>query len=125
MKTSARWPAECSHSSTSRVASGEPAAPRSSILDNALIGFCKVELADKPGEQAIDMGPELSFRVPGLPPAKSEDLSMLGPGHSHAPRVLKLLRTAKDALERSDFAPVDGGPIALDVVVHAPPGQDP
>jgi hypothetical protein len=98
---------------------------RTKILDNALIGFCKVELADKPGEQAIDMGPEVSFRVPGLPPAKSEDLSMLGPGHSHAPRVLKLLRTAKDALERSDFAPVDGGPIALDVVVHAPPGQDP
>lgn len=50
---------------------------------------------------------------------------MLGPGHSHAPRVLELLQAAKDALERSGFAAVDAGPVALEVVVHARPGQDP
>jgi hypothetical protein len=38
---------------------------------------------------------------------------------------MELLRAARDALQRSGFVPVDGGPVALDVVVHAPPGQDP
>jgi hypothetical protein len=97
---------------------------RTKILDNALIGFCRVELSDELDEPAIDMGPELWFRVPGLPPAKDEALSMLGAGHSHAPRVMELLRAARDALQRSGFIPVEGGPVALDVVVHAPPGQD-
>jgi hypothetical protein len=98
---------------------------RTKILDNALIGFCKVELSDELDEQMIDMGRELSFRVPGLPPAKNEALSMLGAGHSHAPRVLELLRATKNALERSGFTPVEAGPVALEVVVHAPPGHDP
>jgi hypothetical protein len=98
---------------------------RTKILDNALIGFCKVELPSEPDEQPIDIVRELSFRVPGLPPAKNEALSMLGAGHSHGPRVLELLRAAEDALQRSGFAPVDGGPVALNMVVHAPPGQDP
>jgi hypothetical protein len=98
---------------------------RTKILDNALIGFCKVELSDELDEQTIDMGRELSFRVPGLPPAKNEALSMLGAGHSHAPRVLELLRATKNALERSGFARVEAGPVALEVVVHAPPGHDP
>jgi hypothetical protein len=98
---------------------------RTKILDIALIGFCKVELSGELDEQAIDIGRELSFRVPGLPTAKNEALSMFGVGHSHAPRVLELLRAAKDALQRSGFVPVDGGPVALEVVVHTPPGQDP
>jgi hypothetical protein len=72
---------------------------RTKIVDNALIGFCKVELSNAPGEQTTPIGQALSFRVPGLPPAKNEALSMLGAGHSHAPRVLELLRAAKDALE--------------------------
>jgi len=98
---------------------------RTKILDNALIGFCKVELSSAPGDQPADRGRALLIRVPGLPPAKNEALSMLGPGHSHAPRVLELLRAAKDALERSGFAAVNAGPVALEVVVHARPGQDP
>ena len=65
------------------------------------------------------------IRVSGLPPAKNEALSMLGAGHSHAPRVLDLLRAAEDALQRSGFGPVEKGPVALEVVVHAPPGRDP
>jgi hypothetical protein len=97
---------------------------RTKLLDNALIGFCMVELPSELDEQPIDMGRELAFRVPGLPPAKNEALSLLEAGHSHALRVLGLLRAAQDALQRSGFAPVDGGPIALDLVVHAPPGRD-
>jgi hypothetical protein len=98
---------------------------RTKILDNALIGFCKVELLSEPGDQPADRGRALMIRVPGLPPAKNEALSMLGAGHSHAPRVLNLLRAAKDALHRSSFVPVEKGPVALEVVVHAPPGRDP
>jgi hypothetical protein len=98
---------------------------RTKILDNALIGFCKVELPSEPDEQLTGLGQELWFRVPGYPPAKNEALSMLGSGHSHAPRVLGLLRAARDALQRSSFIPVDGGPVALDVVVHTPPNRDP
>src|SRR6266540_3514295 len=64
---------------------------RTKILDNALIGFCRVELSDELDEQAIDVGPELSFRVPGLPPSKNEARSMLNAHHSHAPRVVELL----------------------------------
>jgi hypothetical protein len=68
---------------------------RTKILDNALIGFCKVELLSEPGDQPADRGRALMIRVPGLPPAKNEALSMLGAGHSHAPRVLNLLRAAR------------------------------
>jgi hypothetical protein len=50
---------------------------------------------------------------------------MLGAGHSHAPRVFELIRAAKEALQHSGFVPADGSPVALDVVVHAPPGKDP
>ncbi len=98
---------------------------RTKLLDNALIGFCKVELSDELDEQTIDMGPELSFKVPGLPPAKNTALSMLGAGRSHAPRVLELLRAAEDALQRSGFVRVEKGSVALEVVVHASPGQEP
>jgi hypothetical protein len=98
---------------------------RTKILDNALIGFCKIELSDERDEPAADTGRALLIRVPGLPPAKNEALSMLGAGHSHAPRVLELLQAADEALRRSGFVRVDGGPVALEVVVHAPPGRDP
>lgn len=38
---------------------------------------------------------QVSFDVPGFPPAKNEALSMLGAGHSHAPRVRLLLERAR------------------------------
>ncbi len=66
----------------------------------------------------------LMIEVAGFPPAKNEALSMLGAGHSHAPRVVALLGAAKDALEASGFVPVEGGTVALDVVVYAPPDRD-
>ena len=97
---------------------------RTKVIDNGLIGFCTVELSSEPGAQTTDVGQALSFRVAGFPPAKNEALSMLGVGHSHAPRVAELLRAARVALERSGFVPIESGPVALEVIVHAPPGRD-
>jgi hypothetical protein len=98
---------------------------RSKILDNALIGFCKVELSDQAIEYGTDARRGLVFTVPGFPPAKNEALSMLGVGHSHSSRVLSLLQAAKEALERSGFAPIDGRPVALEVTVNTPQDRDP
>jgi hypothetical protein len=67
----------------------------------------------------------ITFDVPGYPPAKNEALSMLGAGHSHAPRVRLLLEAAGQACRSQPFAPVDGGPVSLDVVLHCPTGQNP
>jgi hypothetical protein len=66
------------------------------ILDNALIGFCKAELGTSPlvVDETVesDAPNQVVLEVPGYPPAKNEALSMLGAGHSHAPRVRLLLR---------------------------------
>jgi hypothetical protein len=97
---------------------------RTKIIDNGLIGLCTVELSSEPGAQTTDVGRALWFRVAGFPPAKNEAVSMLGAGHPHAPRVVNLLRAAKDALGRSGFDPIEAGPVALEVVVHAPPGRN-
>lgn len=60
---------------------------RTKILDNALIGFCKVGSLTEPVENQDDQsGQEVVFTVAGFPPAKSEALSMLGVGHSHSSR---------------------------------------
>jgi hypothetical protein len=61
---------------------------------------------------------------PGWSPAKSEALSMLGPGHNHADRVVALLEVAQSALAATSFRPFDG-PIGLDVTLRAPTGKDP
>jgi len=62
---------------------------------------------------------EIILEVDGFPPAKNEALSMFGEKHSHAPRVLQLLREAHRAVNEIDFQPLLG-PISLDVVVRAP-----
>jgi hypothetical protein len=67
---------------------------------------------------------EIIFDVDGFPPAKNEALSMFGEKHSHAPRVLRLLREAHTALGEMDFKPLLG-PIGLEVVVRAPAQKDP
>ena len=63
---------------------------RTKILDNALIGFCKAELGTSPlvVDESLerDTPNQVVLEVPGYPPAKNEALSMLGAGHSHAPR---------------------------------------
>jgi hypothetical protein len=67
---------------------------------------------------------DISFRVDGFPPAKSEALSMLGEGHPHAPRVVTLLKAASEAISEQDLQPL-GGPIGLQVTLYAPAGVDP
>jgi hypothetical protein len=97
---------------------------RSKVIDNALIGYCKAELGEKlpASEDAVD---QVSFDVAGYPPIKNEALSMLSVNHPYAGRVKALLEAAEQARQAQGFVPVDAGPIALDVVVRAPSGQNP
>jgi hypothetical protein len=96
---------------------------RTKILDNALIGFCKLHLAGLSTDAKDDALNRISFDVLGFPPAKSEVLSMLGAGHSHAERVLLLLAAARQARDEQAFVPIDAGHVALEVVVRAPIDQ--
>jgi hypothetical protein len=97
---------------------------RSKVLDNALIGFCQSELGDQPWG-AAEATNEVSFEVVGYPPAKNEALSMLGSGHSHAPRVRSLLAAAQQACATHGFAPIDEGTVGLSVVLRCPTGRNP
>jgi hypothetical protein len=67
---------------------------------------------------------EISFEVDGFPPAKNEALSMLGPAHPHAARVIRLLQAAQLATSGSGFRPF-AGPIGLKVTLYAPTDQHP
>lgn len=101
---------------------------RTKILDNALIGFCKAELGTSPlVDPALenDAPNQVVLEVPGYPPAKNEALSMLGAGHGHAPRVRLLLEAARQACIVQGFTPITQSRVGLDVVVHAPAGQNP
>ena len=102
---------------------------RTKILDNALIGFCKAELGTSPlvvdGTVERDAPNLIVLEVPGYPPAKNEALSMLGARHSHAPRVRLLLQRAQQACTVPGFTPITQSRVGLDVVVHAPAGQNP
>lgn len=97
---------------------------RTKVLDNALIGFCRAELGGNPPAPE-DAPNQVSFDVQGYPPAKSEALSMLGAGHSHAPRVRLLLETAVQACQQQDFVPVTESRVVLEVVVGVPPAGAP
>jgi hypothetical protein len=96
---------------------------RTKVIDNAVIGFCKAELASAGPEEKLSGG--IMFDVPGYPPAKNEALSMLGAGHSHAPRVRLLLEAASQACQSQSFMPLDDGPVSLDVILRCPAGQNP
>jgi hypothetical protein len=96
---------------------------RTKILDNALIGFCKAELDGSPA--ADDTLNQVSLEVHGYPPPKNEALSMLGAGHTHAPRVRLLLDAAQQACAAQGFIPIAEGRVSLEVVVKAPRGQNP
>lgn len=63
---------------------------------------------------------EITLIVEGYPPAKGEALSMLRPGHSHAPRVRRLLQAARDEVSNSGFTGLGSQPIGLEVVVRSP-----
>ena len=96
---------------------------RTKIIDNALIGFCKLDLAGLPTDTEDEAVNEISFDVLGLPPAKDEADSIFGAGHGHGPRVRLLLKAARQARDEQAFVPVDEGHVALDVVVRAPADQ--
>ena len=61
--------------------------------------------------------PEVLLAVDGLPPAKSEARSMFGESHPHRSRVLALLQEAHDALEKTQWNPVEERPVGLELVV--------
>jgi hypothetical protein len=96
---------------------------RAKVIDNAVIGFCKAELASA-GALGGKAAGGVSFDVPGYPPPKNEALSMLGAGHRYADRVRLLLDAARAARESQSFTPADG-PVGLDVVLRCPAGTNP
>jgi hypothetical protein len=103
---------------------------RTKILDNALIGYCALEMKpDAVREPSVDRGVRsgvISFRVSGYPPAKNEALSMLGEGHTHSPRVRALLAAARDALAAQPaFEPIAAGRVGLEVVLQSAGSADP
>jgi hypothetical protein len=118
------------------------------VLDNALIGYCALELdgaamTEPPSVTGVRAGANprielaaetafgptvqvIGFRVMGYPPAKNEALSMLGEGHPHAPRVRALLEAANAALQaQPSFERIATGEVGLEVVVGKAPGTDP
>ncbi len=63
----------------------------------------------------------ISFKVEGLPPAKSEAKSMLGAGHPHASRVVALLTAGRDALvEQTGGVGFGGRTLGIEVVLTSP-----
>ncbi len=61
---------------------------------------------------------QVSFPVAGLPPARSEALSIFGAGHPHAPRVRSLLHAAQEASAGQGFTPAGHEAVALELTVH-------
>ncbi|MGC4814553.1 hypothetical protein ACLQ29_28815 [Micromonospora sp. DT228] len=64
----------------------------------------------------------LTFEVSGLPPVKTEALSIFAAGHRQATRVRTLLQAALIAAQRTGWTPL-GGPIAVEMVLRCPPGH--
>jgi len=64
------------------------------------------------------MAEEISFRVDGYPPAKGEAISMLGPTHSHAPRVRVLLEMAREAMALQGLPGFGSGPLGMELIVR-------
>jgi hypothetical protein len=96
---------------------------RTKILDNALIGFCKLEVD---GKRAAVPGQvnQVMFEIPDYPPAKNEAKSMISADHPHLDRVLRLLAAAQRARSEQGLAPIADGAVSLDVVLKAPAGQE-
>lgn len=64
----------------------------------------------------------LSFEVSGLPPIKTEGLSIFAAGHRQATRVRTLLQAACLAAQDSGWTALTG-PVALDVSLRCTPGH--
>jgi hypothetical protein len=96
---------------------------RTKILDNALIGFCKLELAGLPTDTEDEAVNQISFDVLGLPPAKDGADSIFGADHGHTPRVRRLLEAVRQARDEQAFVPISQGRVGLEVVVRASADQ--
>ncbi|AXO35456.1 hypothetical protein ACGF5H_25350 [Micromonospora chalcea] len=64
----------------------------------------------------------LSFEVSGLPPVKTEALSIFAAGHRQATRVRTLLQAACTAAQRTGWTPLTG-PVEVDLTLRCPPGH--
>ncbi|MDG4840345.1 hypothetical protein O7631_27795 [Micromonospora sp. WMMD967] len=64
----------------------------------------------------------LTFEVSGLPPVKTEALSIFAAGHRQATRVRTLLQAALTAAQRTGWTPLPG-PVEVDLVLRCPPGH--
>ena len=69
---------------------------------------------------------EVSFTVTGYPPVKNEAKSILAAGHTHASRVLDLLRAARNAVGDGTWSSRPGDSLGLELVLTspAPPPSD-
>ena len=64
----------------------------------------------------------LTFEVSGLPPVRTEALSVFAAGHRQATRVRALLQAAGEAAQRTGWTPLSE-PIEVDLVLRCPPGH--
>lgn len=64
----------------------------------------------------------LSFEVNGLPPVRTEALSIFAAGHRQATRVRALLEAALAAAQRTGWTPL-AGPVEVDLTLRCPPGH--
>lgn len=68
--------------------------------------------------------PELHISVSGLPPAKSEALSMFSPKHRDRNRLIALRIAARDSMQEVGFAPFSClDRLVLKVVISCPVGE--
>jgi hypothetical protein len=102
---------------------------RTKVLDNAVVAFLCIEsgkieptLDDASGGETAN---NISFDVPGLPPAKDGGTSIFNVRHTHLPRVRALLEAAKDACATQDFTPVESGRVGLNVILYTPSDLNP
>ena len=75
---------------------------------------------------SLDTDPrEIRLGVAGWPPAKDGANSILNQKHQHHPRVVDLMRKAKQALAGSRWDPLERAKIGLELVVAEAPGGIP
>lgn len=73
-------------------------------------------------EETLARTTAIGFEVRGLPPLKTEALSIFAAGHRQAGRVRALLEAACAAAQRTGWTALTG-PVGLDVVLRRPPGH--
>ena len=98
---------------------------RTKILDNALIGFCKLELAGLPRHPGRG-GPNRTdlLRRPRAAAGQGRSRPIFQcRDHGHGPRVRRLLEAVRQARDEHAFVPISQGRVGLEVVVRASADQ--